>query len=753
MNILTKAFTVLMLLIAASLFSTAQAKQSVPWVIYFYLVGSDLESSSLEDGGGSATRDLVEIAESAAGSNVKFLVLTGGAGQWHNDVVSSKKNQMFEVTGGDLKLLKEWPQANMGDSSTLARFLKTGESLYQPEHRMIIFWDHGGGPTGGVGYDENFNSDFLKLSEITAAFKNVYSQNSTPFEIIGFDACLMGSMSSAYHMLGWGHVMIASEESEPSLGWNYTKWLNALEKKPQMSLRELSKNIVDTYVEACDENDSGGAVTLSAVNLDAFPELAIAYNEFGVGVLDAVSEDEDYVTQIERAANKVQNFGLKNKDEGQYSDVVDLGAMVNGISFFASDEAKTLEKALKKFVVYNRTGPYITGTGVSVYYPVGKGRDNFNFVTSNGLNTPMNLIYGLQLNTLNEKGFSNMADNIEKVDNYLRKMQEMTSPYAATYVDNYTSTATAPRHQEDEVSSGRQSSGSLMASITQNASQMTTSSATSQNTSKDNIAKLEDIAISFDKDNNAFVDIPKDIMKSISQVEMVMLLYEFPSEEMKDGILITLGSDVQREIDWENGRITDSVNGKWAAMDGHPLPITVANESDDYVTYDCHVKINGILHNMTIVFNYETQKYSILGIARLNENGVPDRNSRKLKPGDKITTVFGVQTLTGDDEEVNADIDTFEYTKDTKIEDTDLGESNVLYAFTFSDAYGNSSQSEIVALTIDDQNELSVEKFSDIIKKYEENGGASDSNDDGDAGDDDDDEEKENDEDEGDDEE
>ena len=89
---------------------TGHSKESVPWLIYVYMVGSDLESGDEESEGGAATDDLNEMIESSVGKNVKILVQTGGAAVWQNDVVSNEKIEVYEISNGEIELVKDWPK-------------------------------------------------------------------------------------------------------------------------------------------------------------------------------------------------------------------------------------------------------------------------------------------------------------------------------------------------------------------------------------------------------------------------------------------------------------------------------------------------------------------------------------------------------------------------------------------------------------------------------------------------------------------
>ena len=414
---------------------TGHSKESVPWLIYVYMVGSDLESGDEESEGGAATDDLNEMIESSVGKNVKILVQTGGAAVWQNDVVSNEKIEVYEISNGEIELVKDWPNQNMGDKSVLSRFIKFGESKYAPEHRIIIFWDHGGGPLGGVGYDE-FSGDFLTLPEISDAFKDAFPNTEKPFDLIGLDVCLMATLDSGYYLTKWGHVLVSSENNEPSIGWYYTPWLDQLEKQPHMSLRQLGKNIVDTYVQGCRENDLEQDVTLSAVSLDNFHDLMLSYNVLGTTIVNKMNSNSNVITQIARAANNSESYGTNSKERKSYTDSIDLGHFVKSLKHIAPSETEAVEKALNKYVLYKYSGALKKGTGVSTYYPIGKLYDDYTYIYQNGAPTSFNLAFGIQMRALDNNGYNKLVDSIRRANDFLGYMKIINERYAG-YVDKY----------------------------------------------------------------------------------------------------------------------------------------------------------------------------------------------------------------------------------------------------------------------------------------------------------------------------
>ena len=77
-------FAAVLMAVAASVFffHAPSHARGETWAVYLYLCGSDLETSF-----GAATSDLVEAAQVWLPPNVKHVVQTGGALEWHNDLV------------------------------------------------------------------------------------------------------------------------------------------------------------------------------------------------------------------------------------------------------------------------------------------------------------------------------------------------------------------------------------------------------------------------------------------------------------------------------------------------------------------------------------------------------------------------------------------------------------------------------------------------------------------------------------------
>ncbi|MBO5177876.1 MAG: peptidase C11 [Lachnospiraceae bacterium] len=325
--------------------------------IMVYMCGTDLESKY-----GMGTSDLQEMLGADLGDNVNLVVYTGGCKQWKNNVVSSSDNQIYQVVDGKLKVLdKDAGEVAMTDPDTLVDFIKYCDKKFPANRNMLIFWDHGGGSISGYGYDEKFaRVGSMDLAEINSALKEA----DVVFDFIGFDACLMATLETALMLAPYADYMIASEETEPGVGWYYTDWLTALGENTSMPTIEIGKNIVDDFVDTCAKKCQGQKTTLSVVDL---AELEKTVPEELAAFAKSTSElmkDNEYKT-VSDARYNTREFA-----QSSAIDQIDLAHLAQNLG---TEEGKELAEALLNAVKYNRTSSNMTNAyGLSIYFPYKK---------------------------------------------------------------------------------------------------------------------------------------------------------------------------------------------------------------------------------------------------------------------------------------------------------------------------------------------------------------------------------------------
>ncbi len=345
--------------------SAAPSTGGDTWSVFLYMCGTDLESES-----GAATKNLQEILSVSQSDKVQFIIETGGTAQWQTEGIGSDSLQRWELSDGSLSLVDEQPLASMGDAQTLGHFLSWGVQSYPADKYMVVLWNHGGGSATGVEFDELFDNDSLSLNELSQGL----GAAGAPFEIVGFDTCLMASLENAAAVAPYGRYMVASEETEPGGGWDYAAWLQYLCDHPEQSGLDIGKIICDSYMAKCAASDEDAMATLSVTDLTAVSDLTQKFDAMA-GEMTGVTEDISYYQSFIQGIRRTENYGGNNDDEG-YTNMVDLGDLTINTESVLSHTAQALLDSLSNAVKYNVKGESRSeANGLSVYFPLAINND------------------------------------------------------------------------------------------------------------------------------------------------------------------------------------------------------------------------------------------------------------------------------------------------------------------------------------------------------------------------------------------
>lgn len=333
---------------------TGNGKDKV--TVMVYMCGADLESRS-----GMGTKDLQEMLNATLGSKVRLIVYTGGSTSWRNDKVSAKVNQIWQIDNGKMKCLEDNAgTASMTSPSTLSSFIQYCAKNFKANRYALILWDHGNGSVSGYGYDEkNTRSGSMTLAGLNTAFEN----GGVKFDFIGFDACLMATVENALMCSKHADYLIASEETEPGIGWYYTDWITALGKNSSMDTLDIGQKICDDFVSKCASSCRGQQTTLSVIDLaelsHTVPDKLTAFSKS----VSALIANKEYQT-VSAARNGCREFATSSR-----IDQVDLTDLCNHLN---TKESQALAKVLKEAVKYNRVGNISNAYGLSIYFPYNK---------------------------------------------------------------------------------------------------------------------------------------------------------------------------------------------------------------------------------------------------------------------------------------------------------------------------------------------------------------------------------------------
>ncbi len=349
------------------------------YTVLVYMNGSDLESTWDEEYGdyaGAASTDLEEMMKGLYGNDVQVIVETGGTLNWANSQISGEQNQRWEVVSGDLKKITDVGVKNMGASETLADFLTWGIEDYPAKNYALIFWDHGGGAVLGFGSDELFDGDSLTLDEIEEGLAVAYEKTGKKLELIGFDACLMATVETAYLLSPYANYMVASQELEPGHGWDYEAAFRHLSAFPTSGGAELGKAIADGYREHAIFNEQEKSITLSVSDLRKVPALVDALEAFVQEAGQEITSDDQRFYNLARGRSKAEDYGSSTA-HGGITDMTDLASVARNMSDQYPQTADRLLQALESAVIYNLNSVgRPEASGLSIYFPH-KDKENF----------------------------------------------------------------------------------------------------------------------------------------------------------------------------------------------------------------------------------------------------------------------------------------------------------------------------------------------------------------------------------------
>ena len=610
------------------------------WLVYWYICGSDLESD-----GGAATRDIEEMLQAQLPPNVKVLIQAGGSNEWHNAVIKSGATNLLLYSADGLQEIATVEDSDMGDAETLATFLQFGKEQFPTDHRVFVFWDHGGGSVFGLCQDER-TENILTLNEVHDAFAAVFdaSEENPPFEVIGFDTCLMATYEMANDLYGFAHYMVASEEVEPGNGWQYTGWLKTLGENPAISGAHLGQVICDSYYEGCEDAWTEDTATLSVIDLTKLPNLRTAYENFGIEALRLSAQNpRKFFSNLGRHARNSENYGGNTRESG-YFDMVDIGDLANNAKDLLPQTSATLIRAIDDAVIHKVKGPYRDkGSGISGFYPYDGSEEMFAMYSQvNSASNSQKYLY----NHLVRGYIPNAAADILASTG----LQELPQPLGSNLF---------------------------------------------------NIDDLSDLQIQIDKKNNAFVQLTEAQLENIAHINCNLAYIDTDND-----LILYVGSDSNVKVDWKRGTVTDNFDATWPMLDGHPVYIEVTAVEEDYNLYSIPIKLNGVRCNLIAAYDYKNNGYKILGVRGVNSSGgMSDKNLIKLKAGDTITTLHYGLSISGEDTDfTEAEVDTFTISDNVKLSDEKIGDGDYLYCFEFVTPNNNSVTSQYINFTVEGEN-------------------------------------------------
>ena len=633
--------------------------------IMVYMCGTDLESRA-----GMGTSDLQEMLAADLGDKVNLLVYTGGCSKWKNNVVSSTKNQIYLINNGKMKLMEEYKAVSMTDPDTLTDFIKWCAKNYPANRNQLIFWDHGSGSINGYGYDEKFKSSgSMDLAEINRALK----KSGVTFDFVGFDACLMATLETALMLTDYADYMIASEETEPGVGWYYTDWLTALGKDTSMATVEIGKNIVDDFVDTCAAKCRGQKTTLSVVDLAELEKTVPAdFKAFAKSASELIQNDE-YKT-VSDARNNAREFA-----QASAIDQVDLVHLAKNLG---TEEGEELAQTLLSAVKYNRTSSDMTNAyGLSIFFPYKK-----------------------------VSAVDNVVDTYEAIgmdDEYASCIKAFASLEVGGQTAAGGTSSPLPSLLGGLLGGGSSSSGgssdiigSLLGSFLSNRGNI-------EGLDRGNVDFFSESAMDTDAMANYlsknYFDASALVWSENAEGQRVLHLTEeqwslVHSLEMNmfydDGEgYVDLGFDNVYEFDAKGNLIGDT-DRTWLAINGQPVAYYYLDTVDDGVNYSITGRVPALLNgdrvDLILVFDNANPQGYIAGARTVYTEGETETVAKamgELQVGDTLDFLCDYYSYSGDYMDSYYLGEQMTVTDNMVISNVDVGEGDVKVTFRFTDIY------------------------------------------------------------------
>ena len=233
----------------ASAGASAQAQDESEWLVMLY---QNADDQILE---GDIFTDLNEAE--LVGSSDKVTIISqfdryDGAFDGDGDWTGTKRflvTQDDDLSAISSEELDDLGEVDSGAPETLTDFMVWAMTNYPAKKYALIMSDHGAGWMGGWNDDAPDEGSTLSVDEIDQAVGAALAETGVEqIEFMGFDACLMSQVEALSGIAPYARYAVASEETEPAMGWAYSKFLGQLVDKPKQTGADLAKSIVNSYI-------------------------------------------------------------------------------------------------------------------------------------------------------------------------------------------------------------------------------------------------------------------------------------------------------------------------------------------------------------------------------------------------------------------------------------------------------------------------------------------------------------------------
>ena len=212
------------------------------------------------------------------------------------------------------------------------------------------------------------------------------------------------------------------------------------------------------------------------------------------------------------------------------------------------------------------------------------------------------------------------------------------------------------------------------------------------------ISNLENTPITITGNGEVKMELGPEKIKYLDNVRFYLTYLD-----KDEDLILYLGNHGDVKSDWKKGVFKHKFKNRWASLDGHYVFLDISQIFEDSYRYAVHIKHNKNDAILEVVYDVKKSNYTILGVRRLLENGMPDKMLIPLKEGDTISTILLAEKLsTAGENPQETEVDTFKIGKKAVFEDIDLGDGQFAFTYEMADIQGNSVFSDLIFIKVKD---------------------------------------------------
>jgi len=389
------------------------------WLVLVYLDGdNNLEESAIDDLN-EMENALYKQLDNPNRNQLNILVLFDRASEYDSSNGDWTGTRLYYVQPDsdtskiNSTLLENYGELNMGNPATLSNFISYAKQNFTYQHLMLILWNHGGGARiksdiqtntfsieKAVCWDEGNSTDCLYLDEVQQVLSANFS-SANKLDIIGFDACLMGTVEVAYEFRDLASYMVGSMHTEQGDGWDYESlFYGGTSNCPQLdpssiTAADMAIRAVKSYRDFIEATYSNSGETMAAIDLSKLPALKTKIDQLAVSIYS-----ENKKSNIETIRDSSIHFYDSDDDSISYP-YFDLYDLCNRIY---NDATYGFSAGLK-----NAANDVITALSDAILYAYGDDGNGQSYYFGNGVATKRGLSIFFSRGNLTYSSYSHYA--------------------------------------------------------------------------------------------------------------------------------------------------------------------------------------------------------------------------------------------------------------------------------------------------------------------------------------------------------